>query len=233
MSSTKSEFEVSILKEEHAKSTLQLFVKSFCDSEPITKELNISYKDYEPFAEAVIKKAIHDGISVVAVNQNNEVIACAIAEDMTNPFQPQLSQYPKMKPIFDILDDLSDKFLSDKKFIYGKLAHVWIAIVDQRHRGQSLSTAIDMACAELLLLKGYDFVYAEFTNALSEKIAHHYDVFSVCNTVDYQDWSMKDGTKPFEKVHGKAVSYIIGIRPGVQLDALKHCYHLTAESVKN
>lgn len=224
MSSKKPEFEVSILKKEHAKSAVQLFVQSFCDSEPITKELNIPYSSYEPFAEAVVEKAIKDGLSVVAVNRHNEVIACAIAEDMTNLFEPDIKKYPQMEPIFNLLDQLSKPFLTHKKFAQGKMAHVWIAIVDEKYRGLGLSTAIDMACGELLVLKGYDFVYAEFTNDLSEKIAHHYDAYSLCNSISYADFIDTNGKKPFGSVMGTAAAYVIGIRPGLKLDALKRCY---------
>lgn len=227
MSAKKPEFEVSILKKEHAQSAIKLFVESFCDSEPITKELDIPYEHYKPFAEAVINKAIKDGISVVAVNRHKEVIACAIAEDMTNLFEPNVEQYPKIKPVFDLLDQLSAPFLKNKKFKQGKMAHVWIAIVDHNHRGIGLSTAIDMACGELLVLKGYDFVYAEFTNDLSEKIAYHYDAYSLCHSIDYRNFTLSNGEKPFANVKGTAAAYIIGIRPGLKLDALTKCYQQT------
>lgn len=227
-STTKTDFAILTLQDTHMKETIDLFVRSFCDSEPITKHLNISYADYEPFAREVVQKAIKDGMSVIAIDKNNKVVACAIAEDMTDPFQPTLSKYPKLKPIFGLLDKLSASFLEGKTFAKGKVAHVWIAIVDAANRGEGLSTQIDMACGAACVRKGYDFVYAEFTNDISEKITHHYDVFKLCNTVKYDDFK-QDDTIPFKGVKGGAASYIIGIRPGVKLDALKTCYKVEAE----
>ena len=42
-----------------------VFIKTFCDDEPITKHLGIQYSEYETFALAVIQKAVKDGLSVV------------------------------------------------------------------------------------------------------------------------------------------------------------------------
>ena len=220
---TKADYAILTLQDMHAKSTVDLFIKSFCDSEPTTRHLGISYEDYEPFAKDVVDKAIKDGMSVVAVDKSNKVIACAIAEDITDPFEPELSHYPKMKPIFALLTKLSEPFLKDKKFTKGKIEHIWIAIVDKTYRGKGLSTQIDMACADLAVRKGYDFAYTEFTNDVSEKITHHYPVYKSFNKIKYDDFQYEN-EKPFRGLEGGAAAYLIGIRPGVQIDAFKQCY---------
>ncbi len=224
MSTVQTEFTIRTLTKDYMDSALQLFVKSFCDSEPITKHLKMTYKDYEPFAKDVLEKATREGMSVVAIDRKNEVIACAIAEDIVNPFVPNMTSYPKMKPIFALLNELDKPFMTGKQFVKGKIAHVWIAVVSQDYRGKGLSTAIDMACGELAVRKGFDFAYAEFTNDVSEKITHHYDVYKLCHSIKYEDFALENREIPFKGVKGGAAAYIIGLRPGVQLDALKKCY---------
>ncbi len=224
MSAVQTEFTIHTLNKDYVESALKLFVKSFCDSEPITKSLKMTYKDYEPFARDVVEKAAKEGMSVVAVDKNNNVIACAIAEDIVNPFKPNVAKYPKMKPIFALLDELDRPFLKGKNFVKGKIAHVWIAVVNPEVRGQGLSTAIDMACGKLALSKGFDFAYAEFTNDVSEKITHHYDVYKLLNSVSYDDFTLENNEQPFKGVKGGAAAYIVGLRPGVQLEALQDCY---------
>jgi hypothetical protein len=113
--------------------------------------------------------------------------------------------------------------MSGKKFIKGKITHIWIAIVDATVRGKGLSTAIDMACADLAVSKGYDFAYAEFTNAISEKITHHYNVYKLCGSIKYDEFKMEN-VQPFKGVKGGAASYIIGIKPNIALDSLARCY---------
>lgn len=220
----KAKHAILTLQDEHVESAVKLFSRSFCDSEPITKHLNIPYNDYEPFAREVVQKAVKDGLSVVAVDENNQVIACAIGEDIVDRFTPKMNQYPKMKPIFDLLDDVSEPFFSDKNFKKGKIVHVWIAIVDEKYRGQGLSTEIDSACAELAVRKGFDFAYAEFTNHISEKITHHYKVLKPCNSIEYDSYTTKQNQQPFKGLKGGAESYLIGIRPGIKIDSLADCY---------
>jgi len=226
---TKIEYKIHTLQDEHVKSVVNLFIKSFCDSEPMTKYLHIRYQDYEPFAKEVILKAVKEGMSKVATDNQNRVIACAIAEDMADPFIPHVAHYPKMGPLLDLLDELSRPFINGKKFLRGKVVHVWIAAVDQAYRGMGLSTAIDMACIEAAARKGFDFAYAEFTNELSEKVTSQFKVLQLCNKIKYDDYKWQGGTVPFKGLNGAASSYVATIRPGVKLDSLPHSYIATEQ----
>lgn len=223
MSTVKTDYKIVTLTDEYLKSAIDLFTRSFCDSEPITKHLGINYKEYEPFAREVVQKAVMEGMSVVAIDNDNRVVACTIAEDITNPFVPNVSHYPRLKPVFELLNRLDEPFLHGRKFIKGKIAHVWIAVVASDYRGKGLSTAIDLACTDLAAQKGYEFAYAEFTNAISEKITHHYSVYQLCNNIKFDDFQL-ERDKPFKGVKGGAASYLLGIKPNVKLDSFKQCY---------
>lgn len=224
--SIKVDYTIHTLKEEHIKSAIDIFVKSFCDSEPITKHLHINYRDYEPFAQEVLKKAAKEGMSKVAVDKNNRIIACALAEDLADPFIPHVSHYPKLEPVFALIEALSKPFLLGRKFTKGKIAHVWVAAVDQSCRGLGLSTEIDIACVEAAARKGFDFAYAEFTNELSEKVTSQFHTLKLCNKINY-DTFVWEGKTPFNGLGGYASSYVATIRPGVKLESLSNCY--TAE----
>lgn len=227
----KVDYAIHTLKEEHVKSAIDLMIRAFCDSEPITKHLHISHQDYELFAKEVIQKAVKEDMSKVAVDSHGKVIACTIAEDLADPFIPHVAHYPKLKPIIDLLDELSRSFRKDKKFIKGKIAHVWVAAVDPAYRGLGLSTEIDVACVEAAARKGYDFAYAEFTNELSEKVTSQFKVLQVCSKIKYDSFKEKDGTTPFKGLEGTCVSYLATIRPGVKLDSISHCYTVMEKSI--
>lgn len=224
----KVEYKIQPLTQEYMQSTAELFIKTFCDSEPITRHLEMQYHEYEPFVYQVLKKAVKDKMSVVALNADNAVIACSIAEDITDLFKPEPHLYPKMKPIIALLDQLSGRFLANKKFKKGTVAHVWIAMVDPAYRGLNLSTAIDMACGKLCLEKGYEYVYAEFTNEVSEKITRHFSFSQILNYVDYEDFTW-GGMQPFLGVPGGAASYVVGIKPGVTSETFEQCYEVLGD----
>lgn len=220
----KVDYAIHTLKEEHVKSAIDLMIRAFCDSEPITKHLHVSYQDYELFAKEVIQKAVKEDMSKVAVDSHGKVIACTVAEDLADPFIPHVAHYPKLKPIIDLLEELSKSFRKDKKFIKGKIAHVWIAAVDPAYRGLGLSTETDVACVEAAARKGYDFAYAEFTNELSEKVTSQFKILQVCSKIKYDSFKENDGTMPFKGLQGTCASYLATIRPGVKLDSISHCY---------
>lgn len=225
MKTITKEHTISTLKAEHLKSAKDLFIKAFCYSEPVTKHLGIQPDDFEPFTEAVLNKAIADGLSMVALNKKNQVIAFVIAEDLADPFQPKLQLYPRMKPVIALLDELSKPFLSGKKFLKGKIAHFWLAAVEDELMGQGLFKEVNGETLKGVISKGYHLAYAEFTNPISAKEALHFEALQQCNKVKY-DRFVLDGKMPFQGLAGEAVAYIAAIKPGVKLTSLVDCYKL-------
>jgi len=216
---------VATLQQQHLKSAKDLFIKAFCFSEPVTRHLGIQPDDYDAFAEAALQKAIQDGMSKVAVDKNNRVIAFVIIEDIANPFKPDFARYPRMKPIFGLLDHLSKPFLAGKKFHKGKVAHFWLAAVEQELMGKGLFKKVNHAVLEDAVKNGYELAYSEFTNEISAKEALLFKELQLCNKLKYEDFSM-DGQKPFYGLKGEAVAYLAAIKPGTKLTSLKDCYIL-------
>lgn len=223
-----TKFTVTPLKKVHAKEVTELFVKSFCNYEPITKHLHVDKKEYAPFAEEVIQKAITDKLSSVALDSDNHVIAFIIAEDIADPFMPRLSRYPKLKPVFDLLTELSKPFMEGKRFAKGKVAHFWIAGVESKYMGQHMFTELDDATIKMAAEKGFSFAYAEFTNEVSEKVTGQFELITLCNRIKYSDFKLQNGQKPFAGLTGGAASYYAAIKPGVKLDSLSKCYTIEA-----
>jgi histidine decarboxylase len=223
MNQIKTEYAYVTLKSEHEVAATDIFIKSFCYSEPMTKFLDMQYSEYEPFATEVVQKAIREGLGKVALDKNNNVIAVAIAEDLANPFKPNFNRYPKLKSIFAFLDTLSEPFMRGKAFIPGKVLHMWIAAVDEKYRGQGLSTEIDLTCVRSAGEQGFQFVYTEFTNDISAKVTKQFKVLNLCNRMKFSDFRV-GGHTPFKGLPGEASSYVATIRPGLTLEALSNCY---------
>lgn len=219
-----TDYTIQPLAPDHVKATVELFTKTFCDSEPITRHLGIQYADYLPFANEVVSKAAKDGLSKVALDQKQRVIAFCIAEDLADPFIPKVVHYPKLQPIFSLLRALSRPFLQDKAFSEKKIAHVWVVAVDPAFRNQRVFTEIDLNCSETLARKGYGFAYVEFTSEISEKIIKQYGLYKLMNRIVYDKFSLENGQQPFKGLEGSASAYMIVIRPGINLSALEQCY---------
>lgn len=229
MGSIHKNFTVDILRKEYAEQAIDLFDRMFCDCEPVTKHLHVGREEYKPFATEVIDKAIKDGLSTVALDQNNKVIAFIIVEDLADPFMPQLSHYPKLQPIFELLTELSKPFVKDKQFAKGKIAHFWIAAVEQEYMGHHMFTELDDETIRLAAKKGFNFAYAEFTNRISEKVTHQFKVIELLNRIRYDDFTLSNGEHPFKGVEGGAAAYCAAIKPGIKLDSLQECYTMKTE----
>jgi hypothetical protein len=221
----KAKYTLQTLSNKHAKLAVEHFTKVFCETEDLTSALGIHPDEYQLFVTDVIHKAIKDGMSKIALDKDNRVIACTVAEDMAVPFTPRLSLYPKMRPLFALLEKLSLPFADGKIFIKNKIVHVWYAAVDAQFRGQGFSIVTDMACIEEAARRGFNFAYAEFVNPISENITHQFKVLKLCNTIQYRNFFWND-QRPFQGLNGQATAYMASINPKMGLDALPACYNL-------
>jgi hypothetical protein len=224
MSSVQQKYSVKTLAKEHIKQVIDLFIRSFCYNEPITHHLHVDITEYRPFATEVVDKAVKDGLSTVALDESNRVIAFIIVEDIADPFMPKLSHYPKLQPIFELLTKLSRPFVDGKKFTKGKIAHFWIAGVEKEYMGHGMFTELDNETIRMAAEKGFNFAYAEFTNEISEKVTHQFKIIELWNRIAYEDFMLENGQRPFSGVKGGAASYCAAIKPGVKLDSLQDCY---------
>jgi len=223
-----SNIKIENLTEEYLKEATELFVDSFCGSEPITKYLDISKDDYRPFAREVTAKACKEGLSKIALNDKNEIIGLVIAEDYANKFEVDLEKYPKLKPIYQLLDKLSESFVEGKEFQQGKILHTWIGAIRDDYRAKGMFRDLAMVHVESAMKKGFHFIYSDFTNEISAKVVKQFEVLRLCNKINYKDFEI-NGQKPFPELEGSAMAYVTPLRADIKLDTLEECY-TTAKS---
>jgi len=230
MNKIKTDFKIETLKDEHVKPAADLFTRTFCKNEPITKHLDIEYDDYVQFAQEVIQNAVKNGMSKVLLDAQGQLIGVVIAEDIADRFQPNLAEYPKLKPVFALLDEATEPFITAKKFKSGTIAHFWIAAVETQYMGQGIFTVLNEETINMVAKMGYKFAYAEFTNEVSEKITHQFKIVELVNRVQYEDFEF-EGQFPFKGVKGAVSSYVAAIGPGITLDNLPDCYTISTRTI--
>lgn len=217
------------LKAEHMNEVIDLFTTTFCEHEPMTHYLSMQYTQFRPFAELVIKKAVSDGLSVVAHN-GTQIVACAIVEDMANPINVDLDRMaPQFKFIFGVLEQLSGHFFEQKKWSKNNLSHLFITAVEVNHLGRGLSKKVNVAAMKLAEKKGFDFMCCEFTNELNEKgtlrfIEHKKALINSCC---YKEFII-DGETPFPTLKGSVKAYLWELKPEARLH-----YHPLPQTVDN
>ncbi|NMG08455.1 hypothetical protein [Brasilonema sp. UFV-L1] len=75
-----------IIQPDDFEQTADLCSQVFANYEPMTRALKINSKEFKTFAESYCRKAIEDGLSIVATDSNGKVVGFVISEDlMTEP----------------------------------------------------------------------------------------------------------------------------------------------------
>src|SRR5579864_4107011 len=115
-----SDYQSEILQEKHRAQAVKLITHTFCDYEPMTKYLGISYQSFMPFGEIMVDKAIKDGFSI-AVMEGDKLVACSIVEDIADPLDININIDPRFKIIFSLLEHIGEDFFQEKTFEKGHL----------------------------------------------------------------------------------------------------------------
>lgn len=213
----KSEFNYTytVLKAQHAESTIKMFTRAFCDSEPMTRYVDMQYEEFTPFATLIVDKAVKDGLSSIVV-KDNDVIACALVEDLLSPLDIQIPLTPKFGPIFNLLENLSASYFSRQTFHKNQVAHLFITAVHNNYRGQGLSEVVNFGAMDIAEEKKFEFMTSELTNYINEEglIKYLSTEKQLINTIIYKDFIFEN-KKPFENLAGAADSYIWALKKGV------------------
>jgi len=204
-------YKIKILSESYQTQVVALLSTCFYEEEPLTYYLDVSQREYFQFITDVVKHATLDRLSLIAVDQGNNVIACCIAENFNNPFRPDTQYYPGMVVLFDFLHTLQQNFTLLSTVKNKKILHITMTAVDKKLHVRGISKNIDfITCKHAAERYGFDFVYAEVTNQIRKKVIETFDIMG-SSSVTYESYIV-DGYQPFNKVNGSATAYLIPLK---------------------
>lgn len=203
-----SQYDIEKLHAKHIDQVISLVTNAFCDSEPMAQYLKLEYKEFSPFAECIIEKAVHEEMSVVVL-EGDQVIACAIAEDITKKHPLDFNLSSKFKPIHAFLETLTKQFFESKNFNSNLLAHLFITAVEPNYRGLGLSKKANFAAMQLAYDNNFQFMYSELTNYLNEKGTIKYLQHNklLIGSMAYHKFEF-EGKHPFKNLPGVANAYL-------------------------
>ena len=201
-------FDIEKLHPKHIDQVIHLVTHTFCDSEPMARYMKLDYKEFSPFAEYIIEKAAQEELSVV-VREGDQIVACAIVEDVTKQHPLDFELDPKFKPILALLNTLTTQFFTTKNFSPNLLAHLFITSVEANYRGLGLSKKANFAAMQLAYDNNFQFMYSELTNYLNEKGTIKYLQHNklLIGNIAYHKFEF-EGKHPFKNLPGVANAYL-------------------------
>lgn len=210
-------FQYTVLTNEHFDQAVNVIAHSFCATEPMTKYLGITQQEFIPFARLMVEKAIQDGLSIVAL-EDNKVSACTIVEDMANPLNINIEIDARFKIIFSLLEHLGSDFFHEKTLEPGHVAHLFITAVDKDYYKQGLSRKVNFESIQLAKQKNFDFMCCEFTHHYNEKgtVKNIKNSKLLIRSCEYKNYVF-EGKKPFAHLEGYASAYIWELREEARL----------------
>lgn len=210
-------YQYKTLAQEHFDQAVKVITQSFCENEPMTRYLGITQQEFTPFAELMVEKAIKDGLSIVAL-EDDKVSACTVVEDIANPLDISIEIDPRFKIIFSLLEHLGGDFFQEKMLEKGHIAHLFITAVSSDYHGQGLSRKVNFESIQLAKQKHFDFMCCEFTHHYNEQgtLKNIKNNKLLIRTCQYRNYIF-EGKKPFENLEGYASAYIWELREEARL----------------
>lgn len=217
METISNSYQCDVLQSQHAEEVIKLITESFCHFEPMTRHLKINIPEFTPLAMMIAEKAVLDKSSIVAL-QNNEVVACSIVEDITDPLNITMHLDSRFKYIFSLMDQLGNTFFEDRDFAANQIAHLFVTAVNKNHMGKHLSTLVNAESMRLALKNNFSFMYSEFSNLHKEQgtLNHLENASLLVSECSYPDFVFNN-EKPFAELKGSACAYIWELKKGAKL----------------
>lgn len=189
------------LKQIHLEEAAQCLNVQFVHEEPLMKSLCVNSDDFLEITRAICKQAIAEGISVAALDENTHTLkGVMICLDLESPFSCDVEKLcPKILPIFDLMDQMKNKYRKKFPSKPGKTVESFMTAVYRKHAHEGLTSGLINEALPLWISKGYQKVVGCLTHPVTQKIVLRLPGISIFDQIKLSEYEYK-GTKPFAHV---------------------------------
>lgn len=179
-----------VLQADDLEQTIKCISEVFPRNEPTTKELGITPFEFYSYAEIYCKKALKEGLSVVAKDKvTGNVIGFCISEDLASEPPEGIEMInPKFHPVMALLNSLDEEYKKSHKVEKGQILHLVMAGVSQHYEGRNVVTTLTAENLKHAKLKNYSGAVAEATGLVSQHIARDKLGFKEMFEIEYKSF---------------------------------------------
>ena len=190
-----------ILQEKDFEETTALLSEIFSQGEPVTKSLEITPKEFHYFAEIYCKKAVKEGISMIARHKDkNKIIAFILSEDFDSPPPEGIENIDKkVVPLMALVDAVEMDAKSNKKERERRF-HMFLGATDKNYENRHILTTLVEKSLKLAKSKNFTVAIAEPSGFETQHIFNKLE-FKQRNMVVYKKF-LFEGKKVFKNIVG-------------------------------
>lgn len=167
-----SMIECGVLKSSDTGAIVRLIAKGFSAAEPPAVAMGLSMPELETFVGLLCPKAVEDGLTIVARDQETgEFAGAMLTDDFAVPSGIKPSAFSqKFLPILAMLDTLDEQYRQGRVIRVGEYLHLFMLAVDARYAGCGIAKQLVSACLENGRAKGYKCAVTEATGTISQRV---------------------------------------------------------------
>lgn len=190
-----------IFQEKDLEETVTLLSNVFSSGEPVTKSLEITPKEFHYFAEIYCKKAVREGLSIIAKDKdNNNVIGFLISEDLdTEPPEGIEKIDKKILPLMALVDALEIDIKTNKKEGEHRF-HKFLGGTDKKYENRHILTILNEESVKLARNNNFTSVVAEPSGFATQHLFNKWG-FEIRKMIDYKTF-LYEGKNVFKNIEG-------------------------------
>lgn len=190
-----------IFKEEDLEQTIACIIDVFPIREPMTEALHITPDEFYSFAKIYCKKAVKDGLSVIAKDRDTGgVIGFLISEDLASEPPKGIEMISKkFHPIMALLNRLEEEYKKTRTVDKGEILHLFMGGVSQHYEGRNITTTLIEENLKLAKMKNFSYAIGEGTGKVVFHITRDKLGFNEKHAIEYKSFTYK-GEKVFKNI---------------------------------
>eukprot|EP00039_Didymoeca_costata_P022438 m.346715 g.346715 ORF g.346715 m.346715 type:complete len:236 (+) comp30014_c0_seq1:452-1159(+) len=176
---------------------------AFTNGEPMTKHMGVSAEEFTVFCRPYVKKAITDGLSLLAEHiPTGKIYSCLICEDLFGAEPEGVEIADSLKPVLAAVVESSTPYRAKLEPQEGVYAHWFLGATLPEAAGSGLSTTLRyVTAAYQQKCLGFKHALSEATNPATIHINGKKLGFDLINKLDYATFK-HEGQLPFQPLTG-------------------------------
>lgn len=204
-----AQFKLTTLNKQYAAQTATILAEAFMD-EPMQTVLDTTFEDILEFMEHIVQHAIPTGLSAIAIDtETDKVVGISINKDLLDePIGKDDRFSEKLFPIFELLDQLDNKYHEYYEVKPNEIYHNMMLAIDSKYRNNDITTLFFNFCTDIAYKKGFKTMLAETTGPISFHVVTKKLGFKELYSIKYADFYF-NGTYPFKNIKGAEYCYLL------------------------